>query len=425
VQAAGLTPQAETWLRLRLDKEPGKQIRLGNFGERSFEDIILLRETLRQGDAAEIKRAVPALVGWQRDSEAVGHGFSEIVVPLTILGRGSLLPALDDRSLEWLGGSFTENAARYLGAVGDWDSAFQLLDQAHRDRESPYVHQSTQALLWKYAYLQGRVETVVPRLANIPFDREHPHMAGERAWQLLTYQVRAGLDGVRVPVLTSERQTPGYVEAAAMQIAALEGVSPSAEVLAELERVFSPKPVTMHFVDRGVSFQLNSSLDKLLTARVCIAARRKDRAKLSALASMTCRSSQPASDIVIDSLIEEGDWRGAAEFADLYDPRDQPVIEGFDDTRMENYCQLHLILAAAAARDGADTVARAHLSMYADARASMRQTDRPDDDEVMEVSDNAMPPGLWPATLLAGAAQGRIPRHLLAMMLPVFRTNFY
>jgi hypothetical protein len=63
--------------------------------------------------------------------------------------------------------------------------------------------------------------------------------------------------------------------------------------------------------------------------------------------------------------------------------------------------------------------------MYADARASMRQTDRPDDDEVMEVSDNAMPPGLWPATLLAGAAQGRIPRHLLAMLLPVFRTNFY
>ncbi len=129
----------------------------------------------------------------------------------------------------------------------------------------------------------------------------------------------------------------------------------------------------------------------------------------------------PASDVVIDALIEEGDWRGAAEIADRHDPRDQTVIEGFDDTRMDDYCRLQVILAAAAARSGNDAAAHAYLSKHVEASISIREADRSDTGEEKAGSSETMAPGLWPAMLLAGAAEGLVPRRFLAMLLPVFR----
>ena len=35
-----------------------------------------------------------------------------------------------------------------------------------------------------------------------------------------------------------------------------------------------------------------------------------------------------------------------------------------------------------------------------------------------------IPPGLWEATLLAGAAEGLLPRNILAVLLPVFRNPY-
>jgi hypothetical protein len=266
------------------------------------------------------------------------------------------------------------------------------------------------------------VDTVLPRIAAIPFDRALEHAAGVRAWRLVAYQLRAGRKGVHVPALAPEDQVSGYTEAVAMQIAALEGIPAAAEAIAELHCVFRPKPMTIHLVDQGVAFEIE--LDDLTTARVRIAARRRDYAQLATLAQTPSRSLEPVSVAVIDALIEEGDWRGAADFADRYDLRDQPVFEGFDDTRMQDYQRLQLILSAAAARDGDDTAAQTYLARYLKTCVSIEEADRlgPEEDAAADREETA--PGLWLRTLLAGAAEGVLPRHLLGLLLPIFRGPF-
>jgi hypothetical protein len=309
-----------------------------------------------------------------------------------------------------------------LGACGEWDEALGILDQAHRDGATPHINLASESALWRHAYLQGEVDTVLSRLAAIPFHRDRAHAAEGRAWQLVAYQLRAGRRDVHVPAVAKADQAFGYTEAAAMAIAALEGTPAAAEAVSALRGVLSPQPATMfHFPDRGVAMQW--TCDDLTTARIHVAARRKDYAKLSALAAMRTSSLLSLSASVIDALLEEGDWRGAAEFAERYDPREQPVVEGFDDTRMDEYCLLQLVLAVSAARGGDDAAARAHLAQHVAALHSIREADQDDwDGEEGETGDTETAAlGLRWATVLAGAAEGVVPRRFLAMLLPTFR----
>jgi hypothetical protein len=280
---------------------------------------------------------------------------------------------------------------------------------------------SYQSLMWKFAYLQGHIDTVLPRLAAIPFNRENSHAASARAWQLATYQIRAGKGDVQVPVLESHDQPPGYVEAGATQIAALEGIPSRAETVRELRRVLKPRTMTMQHADRGFEIALSILPDELFQADVRIAARRKDYARLSTFAQSESHSLRAAPDIVIDALIEEGDWRAAGSIAQRHDVRERPVVDGFDDTRLDEHCELQRILAGAAVRDGDDIAANEYLARYIEGLQAVRAA-RESDPEMFETANApADIPWRWPQTLLAGAAEGLIQRRFLGILFPVFR----
>ena len=61
-------------------------------------------------------------------------------------------------------------------------------------------------------------------------------------------------------------------------------------------------------------------------------------------------------------MLEEGDWRAAAEIAKAHDPRKKRLVAGFDDTRTADYISLYNHLATAAARAGDDDAAATLLA---------------------------------------------------------------
>jgi hypothetical protein len=273
---------------------------------------------------------------------------------------------------------------------------------------------SIQERLWRHAYLDGLTETVLPRLAAIPFDRSLAHAKELRAWWLTVRQIRAGNPAVRVPVIEPDQQSPGYVEAAAIQIAALAGDSSQMRVVEDLRGVLTPKTIKVDLPQRGLSFSMGRTAHELFKAEVMIAAKRKDYAQAARLAWLS--SHDPfisAADVVIDVFLEEGDWHGASMIAAKHDPRERPVIEGFDVDRVDEYRSIQLAIAAMAARTGDDAAAQVFLRNYAlsDARDPEASVD--------DLDLGAICP--WSATLLAGAAEGVIPRRFIALLLPIFR----
>jgi len=250
--------------------------------------------------------------------------------------------------------------------------------------------------------------------AHIPFDRSLAHAKELRGWWLMVHQIRAGNLALRVPVIEPDQQSPGYVEAAAIQIAALAGDPSQARIVEDLRRVLKPKTVRVDLPQRGLSFSLGGIAHELFKAEVMIAARRKDHAQAARLARLA--SHDPfsfAADVVIDTLLEEGDWRGAAMIAAKHDPRERPVMEGFDDDRLGEYRSIQLAIVALAVRTGDDAAAQTFLENYA--RSYMREPKTsPEDFDLGRICP-------WSATALAGAAEGIIPRRMTALLLPLFR----
>ena len=101
-----------------------------------------------------------------------------------------------------------------------------------------------------------------------------------------------------------------------------------------------------------------------------------------------------------------GRWTPASEIAKEHDPRKKPVIEGFDDTRAEDYISLYNDLALAATRSGDDDAAAAFLA------------------KSKAVADGGDARFLMEETLFAGAAEGRLPRKYLHVLMPAFRTTY-
>jgi len=96
-----------------------------------------------------------------------------------------------------------------------------------------------------------------------------------------------------------------------------------------------------------------------------------------------------------------------------HDPRERPVMDDFDDDPLDEYRSIQLAIAAMAARTGDDAAAQAFLRNYA-------LSDERDPEASVDDLDigKACP---WAATVLAGAAEGVIPRRFIALLLPVFR----
>jgi hypothetical protein len=169
--------------------------------------------------------------------------------------------------------------------------------------------------------------------------------------------------------------------------------------------------------------------------RIMIAARRKDFAAVSAVVETSPQDPfyNPA-DKAIAAFLEEGDWRGAAAIAETYDLRKRPVLRGFSDTRKRDYMTLQLTLAASAARAGEPGAAELFLASYKLAHLLMPDPPREDDDDeegehvdpAEPASEAHSPPSqdpidLWPATLIAGVAEGRLPAASIGMFLSVLK----
>jgi hypothetical protein len=412
-EVAGVSPRIHDCLREQVAREPNNRVRVCWFGEMSYGEIASVWEALRRARPLEILNSVASAVrDDDQDHTQLSLALASIIEPLILLQRGSVLRGLHAELSEHPDAGFAARAATALGACGEWDEALGILEQAHSEAASLGITEWNECTLWKHAYLQGEVDTILPKLAAIPFHRHQPDAAEGRAWRLVAYQLRAGRTGIHVPAIAKPDQSFGYIEAAAMAIAALEGIGSAEQAVAELRHLLVPS-TTMDPADRKFA-------GKLTTARIRVAARRRDYAKLSTLAQT--RFGAPWSGTVIDALLEEGDWRGAAEFAVQYDPRDHPV----DDSLMNVYCMLQLCLAVAAAGGGDDASARAHLDEHLDMGGL-----NGDANQARNQFETFQPPGthlaglnLRTATLLAGAAEGVIPRRVLPMLLPVLLNGY-
>jgi hypothetical protein len=379
-------------------------------------------DALQTGDAATIEAVMRGLdlrnvdVSLRMDLEKlspsdpvwVDKALLGVVDPLILLGRADLVAILHANSLQRLGSGghseLTVPAARALAEAGEWDHCLDVIKRAPQTWSVIDAYLAFEGLIWKHAYLHGRVDSVMPILAEVPFSRPMSREAEARPWKLKVYQIRAGAS-VTIPVIEDD-QPAGYTEAAAMQIAALEHDPASAELVQNLRRVLRPQISQLIDVDRGIALSHSNLPKGFSTAEAQIAARRKDYAKAAALARMPSQNvltDPPA--VVIDAFLMEGDWRGAAEIAKAHDPRRKKLIAGFDDTRAEEYVWLYNDLALAAARAGDDDAAAAFLA------------------KSKAVDDAGTGARFFLQEMLfAGAAEGRLPRKYLHVLIPAFRT---
>jgi hypothetical protein len=339
-----------------------------------------------------------------------------VVEPLILLGRVDLLPTLHANSLQRLGpkakSSLTADAARDLATADEWGHALEILQRARRHSGDIRIETVYEAVLWKYAYVHRRVDTAMPVLAEIPFSADFPHLVEYRAWKLKAYQIRAGMPGIVVPVIEGD-QPHGYSLAVAMQIAALADDPSAAELVRNLRRVLRPRTIEFILADRGVAGSITDFPKEFSTEEAQIAARRREYAKLAALARMPVGNILIApSSIVIDALLDEGDWRAAADIAKEHDPRKARPIPGFDDDRVSQYVSLYQHLALAAAGDGEHAAAAAFLAKAKNVdRTEIRDGDGEATDGVFH----------FPETLLAGLAEGLLPRKYLHLLTWPFR----
>jgi len=374
--------------------------------EVDLDDVdVLLRMDLEKSNPSDPIWIDKALVG--------------VVDPLILLGRADLVATLHTNSLQRLGADrasdLTMPAVRSLAEAGEWDHCLEVLKRAPHTWSVVDVYLAFERLIWKHAYLHGRVDSVMPVLADVAFSRPMSREAEARPWRLKAYQIRSGAS-VTIPVIEGE-QPFGYTEAAAMQIAALAHDPAAAEIVRNLRRVLRPTISQIIHVDAGIALSHSDLPEGFSTAEAQIAARCKDYAKAAALAQMP--SSNVLTDpptVVIDAFLEEGDWRGAADIAKAHDPRNKEPIEGFDDTRTRDYVELYRHLALAAACAGDDDAAAAFL---ANSKAVDRTEVRTEDDEEIIDTDERF---FMIEMLFAGAAEGRLPRKYLHLFLSAFRS---
>jgi hypothetical protein len=412
-ERAGLSQRIPDWLTRKADGSTRRKFAFDWLGPQWIKNIVPFWEVLRAGSARDIEGSVRALISSDRHGMDLEFALRDLIEPLALLERGQVAAKLHDEMLNH-GIQITHRTALTLARAGDWQHVLAVLTIGHQHDPNLSTSFSIQERLWRHAYLDGLTETVLPRLAAIPFDRDVPHAKELRAWWLTVRQIRAGNPAVHVPVIDPDQQSPGYVEAAAIQIAALAGDSSQTRIVEDLRRVLTPQTIKVDLPQRGLSFSMGRTGHELFKAEVMIAAKRKDYAQAARLARRP--SHDPfisAVNVVIDAFLEEGDWRGAAMIAAEHDPRERPVMDDFDDDPLDEYRSIQRAIAAMAARIGDDAAAKDFLRNYA---LSYLRDPKPrlDDLDVGKVCP-------WAATVLAGAAEGVIPRRFIALLLPVFR----
>jgi hypothetical protein len=420
--AGGFADQKVDWLQ---QTASGRLLSLGPHGERSVSELLSVWARLQSGTSDEVFEAI---IGFLLDHSQSIFLLRDLVKPLALVGRVDMVPQLARRA--YAAGfreDFTAEAIILeLGKAGAWEEVRGMCAVEQEFTGSPAISTSAEALLWKYVYHQRQTETVLPRLAELPYDPRQAY-SEVRKWVALAFRIRAEGPDLRVPVIARDRQPHGYQRAAAMQVAALEDDSSAASYVRDLRGVLQDRTVTMQFVDQGLTVEATTERRDYLAERIMIAARRRQYGKVAELARIPAQGMLiPPADLAVEAFLEEGDWRGASQIAETHDLRRRPVPRGLDDTRKEDYLALQKALAGAAARAGDDEDAQRFLANYRHAVVSMPNRDgrKRVGSPTSDTTDIFKRVDLWPATLMVGVAEGRLPRPTISMFLHVF-TRFY
>jgi hypothetical protein len=397
---------------------------LGGFAERmpwfgsAPQDDREVFAALLTGDAARIEaalRGIEVRLGGDKEKPSpqwLDASLGEVIEPLILLGRADLVVALHANSRGRLGpkggSTLAGGAALSLAMAGEWDAALRILQheaREHGDVEGPLFREN---LLWNLAYRHRAVATVMPVLAEIPFDAKLKHLATDRTWRLRAYQIRAGVPGVVVPVLEGD-QPMSYYTAVRMQIAALAQDPAAAEQVAGLRGVLRPRKVDIPPALRGIIPDITPTIDRspevVSSEELRIVARRKNYARAAALA----RTPEVGTlDMLIEALLDEGDWQAAAEIVRKHDPRRERAFPGVYDGRVNTDQHRYQQLALGALRSGDDAAAATFLA------TAKRARNRKNEEDWRERSY------AWLDTVFAGAAEGRLSRKHADMLTVPF-----
>lgn len=417
----GFAERLQDWLATSRQKHPdAAEVRQGIFDALKSGDVATIETALRHPDIGKL--SIPLSMDLDKSTPSQPDWLDKtlllVVDPLILLGRADLLATLHANSVQRLGANaaseLTSPAIRSLAKSAEWDRCVDVIKRAPHTWPINDHYLAFEGLFWKQAYRHGRVD-IMPILAEVPFNRPDSSRESEmRLWRLKAYQIRAGAN-VAIPVIEGE-QPAGYTEAAAMQIAASADDPASAELVQSLRRVLRPQVSQLIHVDRRIALTHSNLPEGFSTAEAQIAARRKDYPKAAALARMSSQNilTDPPT-VVIDAFLEEGNWRAAAEIAKEHDPRKKKVIPGFDDTRTEDYVSLYRHLALAAARAGDDDAAAEILakSKAVDRTIVRHKNEAGTDDRFFMIE-----------MLLAGAAEGRLPRRHIELLIPMHPLTF-
>jgi hypothetical protein len=310
-ERARLSQRIPDWLAKKADGTVRKKFPHGWRGPLWVKDVVPFWKVVRTGSAREIVESVRALTSSERHATDLEFALGDLIKPLALLERGQVAAEMHDEMLNH-SIRITRQTALTLAKAGDWQHVLAVLTNSHQHDPDISIGFAVQLRLWKYAYLDGLTDTVLARLAAIPFERDVAHAKELRDWWLLAHQIRAGNPAVRVPVIEPDQQSPGYAEAAAIQIAALTGDASQARIVEDLRRVLKSKTVRVDLPQRGLSFSLGGAAHELFKAETMIAARRKDHAQAARLARSPSHDSFMFSADVVHRLASGGGrlaWR--------------------------------------------------------------------------------------------------------------------
>ncbi len=420
--ATGFEDQKTTWLQ---ETAGGRLLSLGPHGERSVGELLYVWARLRSGGPDEV---FGTITGFLLDQSKSIFLLRDLIRPLALVGRASLVPHIARRvyAAGFREGFTAEAIILELGKAGAWEEVLEMCAVEQEFTGGPALGTSYEGFLWKHVYHQRQTETVLPRLAELPYDPRQAY-AEVRKWAALALRIRAGGPNLHVPVIPGDRQPGGYHRAAAMQVAALEDDPSAASYVNELRGVLRDRTGTMHFVDQGLTVEVTTERRDYLAERIMVAARRQQYDKVAELARSPAQGMLlPPADLAVEAFLEEGDWRGASRIAEAHDLRRRRVPRGLGDTRKKDYLELQKALAGAATRAGDHEDAQRFLANYRHATAHMPDPNNPTGlrSLAIDTTDLTKRVDLWPATLMAGVAEGRLPRQTISMFIHVF-TRFY
>ncbi|MFM9940160.1 MAG: hypothetical protein ACKVP7_11780 [Hyphomicrobiaceae bacterium] len=398
------------WARDQLlnNSKAGTELKLLSWQSPAAPSAVLEQwEVLRSGDATTIFQSIDKFT-LRNLKSARQLALGELLVPLFVLARDDVLHELALQHTE-SDSSFYEPLALALMQIGEWEKALVVLESVHKDKSPSGGNMWANSMYWKQAERQRVDEHTLRRLASIPLLRFQSDAArASDLWPLLLLSGREVLD--LTPAAASAQ--PAWSKAAAIKVAMLERAGRREEADRWLAALDKP-PTEMILVEKGMQISFSASAIDLAKARTHVAARERDIEALERLAALPSSNLLLQHDVMaIDAAIDEGDWIGAARLLKKFDPRQRTVPRGFDDDRSQVFASTHAILAALASSSGDDVNAAHHLATMA---AEICQPGAPAE-AINSVN--------FLATILAGAAEGKLPHRLVGVLWPTFRAAY-